>query len=53
MLALPHRLPDIATLRDRCRALAVLDAVLSPDWEGRYHTFDSRWGEGEEMASTN
>ncbi|WP_327674193.1 hypothetical protein [Kitasatospora sp. NBC_00458] len=45
------RLPDIAAVRDRCRALAMLDAVLSPDWEGRYYSFDAQWGEGEEMAS--
>ncbi|GAB2947738.1 hypothetical protein GCM10027280_40590 [Micromonospora polyrhachis] len=44
-------LPDIAVLRDRCRALAVLDAILSPQWESRYYSFDSRWAHGEEMAS--
>jgi len=44
-------LPDIAVLRDRCRALAVLDAILSPEWESRYYSFDSRWAPGEEMAS--
>ncbi|MFI8372377.1 hypothetical protein [Streptomyces sp. NPDC085466] len=45
------KLPDIAVVRDRCRSLAMLDAILSPDWEGRYYSFDSRWGEGEEVAS--
>ncbi|MCU7820623.1 hypothetical protein KSNIM_02840 [Kitasatospora sp. DSM 101779] len=48
---LANRLPDITAVRDRCRAMAVLDAVLSPDWESRYHSFDAHWGEGEEMAS--
>lgn len=46
-----HALPGIAALRDRCRALATLDAVMSPEWGDRYYSFDSRWGEGEEMAS--
>ncbi|GAB3189046.1 hypothetical protein GCM10027259_59170 [Micromonospora palomenae] len=49
--AVAQALPDIATLRDRCRALAMLDAIMSPDWEFRYYSFDSRWGPGEEMAS--
>ncbi|MEC3918876.1 hypothetical protein [Nocardia sp. CDC160] len=31
--------------------MAMLDAVLSPDWEARYYSFNCRWGEGEEMAS--
>ncbi|MFI0960573.1 hypothetical protein ACH4S8_03985 [Streptomyces sp. NPDC021080] len=44
-------LPAIADLRDLCRSLAMLDAVLSPDWESRYYSFDAAWAEGEEMAS--
>jgi hypothetical protein len=44
-------LPDIETLRRRSRALATLDAILSPEWESRYFSFDSRWGPDEEMAS--
>ncbi|MFF7180001.1 hypothetical protein [Streptomyces sp. NPDC008121] len=46
-----RRLPDPAVLRDHCRALAMLDAVLSPEWEDRYHSFDARWSATEEMAS--
>ncbi len=44
-------LPDPDTLRDHCRALAMLDAILSPDWSSRYHSFDARWSPTEEMAS--
>ncbi|WP_043515655.1 MULTISPECIES: hypothetical protein [unclassified Actinoplanes] len=44
-------LPDIATLRERCRALAVLEAILSPEEESRYYSFTSAWSEGEELAS--
>ncbi|GLW75202.1 hypothetical protein Kpho02_74990 [Kitasatospora phosalacinea] len=46
-----RRLPPIADLRQLCRALAMLDAILSPDREGRYHSFDAGWADGEEMAS--
>ncbi|WP_214413187.1 hypothetical protein [Sphaerisporangium fuscum] len=44
-------LPDVPVLRDLCRSMAVLEAVLSPDWESRYHSFDADWGPAEEMAS--
>ncbi len=45
------RLPSIAELRDHCRAMAVLEAVLSPEWESRHHSFDGRWSDGVELAS--
>jgi hypothetical protein len=44
-------LPDIATLRERCRALAVLEAILSPEEESRYYSFTSSWSDDEEIAS--
>ncbi|WP_431676707.1 hypothetical protein [Kitasatospora sp. KL5] len=44
-------LPSVADLRGLCRSLAMLDAILSPDWEGRYYSFDAGWADGEEMAS--
>jgi hypothetical protein len=44
-------LPDIVVLYDRCRAMAVLDAILSPEWEYRYFSFQSQWSPGQEMAS--
>jgi hypothetical protein len=44
-------LPDIAVLRERCRALAMLDAIMSPEWDSRYYSFDSRWAPGEQMTS--
>jgi hypothetical protein len=45
-------LPAIARTRALTRSLAVLDAILSPDWERRYYSFDPAWGEsGEAMAS--
>ncbi|WP_041842540.1 hypothetical protein [Actinoplanes friuliensis] len=44
-------LPDIAALRDRCRALAVLDAVLDPGSDLPYYGYDAAWGPGVELAS--
>lgn len=44
-------LPAIDVVRDRCRALAVLDAVMSRDWEARYYSFSASWSEAEEVAS--
>nr|WP_218824409.1 hypothetical protein [Asanoa hainanensis] len=44
-------LPDIAVLRERCRALAMVDAVLSPRLEYRHYTFDAYWGPDEQLAS--
>lgn len=29
----------------------MLDAILCPDWEYRYHSFNSMWAEGEAMGS--
>ncbi|WP_239143671.1 hypothetical protein [Actinoplanes philippinensis] len=44
-------LPDITTLRERCRALAVLDAILSPAELSRHHGFGSDRPHGTETAS--
>jgi hypothetical protein len=44
-------LPDIPSLKKLSQSLAVLDAILSPEWEYRYYSFDSKWAPGETMAS--
>ena len=44
-------LPSIDGLIQRSRALAMLDAILSPEWEHRYYSFNSAWDDGEMMAS--
>ncbi len=38
-------------LRDLMQALAALDAIVSPEWEYRYYSFNARWGPGELMGS--
>ena len=44
-------IPGIQSLRKLCQSLAVLDAILSPEWEYRYYSFNSKWAAGEMMAS--
>jgi hypothetical protein len=44
-------LPDIRSFRRLTRSLATLDAIMSPEWESRYYSFDSHWGNGAMMAS--
>lgn len=47
----PESLPGLATLRRRAKALAMLDAIVCPEWEYRYFSYNAAWSEGEEMAS--
>lgn len=44
-------LPDIETFRRLTRSLAMLDAIMSPQWQYRYYSFNSRWADREMMAS--
>ena len=44
-------LPPLEPLIKRCRALAALDLILSPEWEYRYYSFNSRWSKDAQMAS--
>lgn len=44
-------LPSIEDLIRLLKAVAMLDAILSPDWEYRYYSFNSKWGPEEMMAS--
>jgi hypothetical protein len=44
-------LPDINGLLRLTKSLAMLDAIMSPEWEYRYYSFNSKWYDGEMMAS--
>ncbi len=46
-----EQLPAITTLRRICQSIAMLDAILSPEWSARYYSFNSRWAPGQAMAS--
>src|SRR5689334_23119829 len=47
----PEKLPSIVGLRRLTKSIAMLDAIICPEWEYRYYSFNSKWGENEEMAS--
>src|SRR6202035_3695076 len=49
--AMTPDLPDVQNLLRISKAIAVLDAILSPDWQYRYYSFNSRWAAGKQMAS--
>lgn len=38
-------LPDIPTLKRLAQSLAVLEAILMPEWEMRYYSYQSVWSE--------
>lgn len=44
-------LPAVAELRRLCQSVAMLDAILMPDWEDRFYSFDAHWGDAEMLAS--
>jgi len=45
------RLPDVESLKKLSQSLAILDAIMSPEWEDRFYSFNSKWDKGEMMAS--
>jgi hypothetical protein len=45
------RLPDVDGLRGLLQSLAMLDAILCPEWQYRFYSFNSRWSKGEQMGS--
>ncbi|MFF8291904.1 hypothetical protein ACF068_22120 [Streptomyces sp. NPDC016309] len=44
-------LPPPRVLRDHCRALALLEAILCRDPAYRHYSFDAQWSRTEELAS--
>lgn len=47
----PRELPAITELRRRAQALAMLDAIVCPEWDYRYYSFNARWSPGSAMGS--
>ena len=43
-------LPDIQALLKLSQSLATLDAVLCPEWEFRYFSFNNTWEEGAKLG---
>lgn len=44
-------LPSPDDMKRKLQSLAMLDAILMPDWEMRFFSFNSKWGVGEMMGS--
>jgi hypothetical protein len=49
--SIAEKLPGIDDLKKLCQSLAMLEAILSPVWDYRYYSFNSKWAEAEMMAS--
>lgn len=43
-------LPDRQKLQTICKAISVLDAILSPEWEYRYYSYNNQWSDDEEFC---
>jgi hypothetical protein len=43
----PNLLPNIYSLQDICKAISVLDAIICPEWEFRYYSYNAKWDVGE------
>jgi hypothetical protein len=44
-------LPDVVQLKRLLQSMAMLDAILMPEWQYRYYSFNAHWGQGEMMGS--
>lgn len=45
------KLPSPLQLKRLLQSLALLDAIMSPEWEYRYYSFDAQWSPSETMGS--
>lgn len=45
-----NALPDKYRLQQICKAASVLDAILSPEWQYRYYSYNSKWSDNEEFC---
>src|SRR6187401_2388373 len=44
-------LPDVDGLRRTLQSMAMLDAILCPEWQYRDYSFNAAWSPGEQMGS--
>lgn len=44
----PSSLPDKDNLQRICKAISVLDSIISQEWQFRYYSYNSKWSENEE-----
>lgn len=46
-----HELRDIEKIKSLTQSLAVLDAIMCPEWEDRYYSFNAKWSDNDMVAS--
>ncbi|MGO4528733.1 hypothetical protein AB4Z30_06595 [Paenibacillus sp. 2TAF8] len=46
-----HQMPRISECQRILKAAAMLDAILMPEWEYRYYSYNTQWDANEQMAS--
>lgn len=46
-----NNLPSINEVKNKSQALALIDAIIMPEWEYRYFSFNCNWASNEMMAS--
>ena len=44
-------LPGIDEVKRISQSIAMLDAIMTDEWEYRYFSFDAKWGDGEMLAT--
>lgn len=47
----PLKLPGLVTIQRRVQALAMIEAILCPEWADRYYSYNCKWGPDLEMSS--
>ena len=45
-----NQLPDRKTLQKICKAISVLDAIISQEWQYRYYSYNNEWASDEEFC---
>jgi hypothetical protein len=45
------QVPSIHALKNLTQSLAMLDAIIERDWDGRYYSFNAHWAIGQQLAS--
>ncbi|WP_405252579.1 hypothetical protein [Dokdonia sp. Asnod3-C12] len=45
-----HLLPDPSALKEICKSLAALEAIICPEWEYRYYSYQKDWSATEEFC---
>ena len=45
-----HLLPAPAKLKNICKSISALEAIISPEWEYRYYSYQKDWSDTEEFC---